>query len=153
MYRVSSVFFFVFLWSAWHWSISFKVSGQDLPKRNNVFSGNFYLCSLEPVHTKSQWHKLIAEELTKCFTLSSSERQNPRNYFQTTKFKNVHSREMYFHYPTVVNKKGKVAFHKETKHYTTCLPVLYLVVATKTRDPNFWHSPYYRFYCILFHWH
>lgn len=47
----------------------------------------------------------------KCFSLSSSERQNPRSALQTTKLKDVDFSEMYFHYPAVVKKR--VAFHKE----------------------------------------
>lgn len=40
-------------------------------------------------------------------------------------------KETYFHYLTVVKNKGKVAFHKEIKLYTTYLAVLYLATATK----------------------
>lgn len=62
---------------------------------------------------------------------------NPKNYFQTTKLKNVDDSEMYFYCLIVVLKKGKVAFHKEIKHYTTCLTVLYLAIATKTVTQTF----------------
>lgn len=49
----------------------------------------------------------------KGFSLSSSERQNPRNAFQTTKLKNVDFSETYFRYLIVVKKGLKKPFIKK----------------------------------------
>lgn len=108
-------------------SLFFKVSGQNFPNSSNAFSGNFYFYSLEPDHTKSLLCGCLSGDLMNRVFPWFLQKGKMLKCFPNYQIK-VHRflvRETYFHYLTVVQNKGKVAFRKEIKLNTTYLSVLY----------------------------